>query len=64
MIKCLQLIQVICDDCGTSIMLDKWQDAAKLEWTVPIDGAFQKCPKCTKKYISEVFREIIEPIEP
>jgi len=28
-IKCIDLIQVICDDCGTYIMLNAWQDAAE-----------------------------------
>lgn len=63
MIKCLQLIQVICDDCGTSIMLKRWQDATKLGWAAPIDGAFQKCPRCAKKYIGMIFQQAIEPIE-
>jgi len=56
-IKCIQLTQVICDGCGTSIFIKKWQDARKLDWTAPIDGAFQKCPECTKKYTDKIFRE-------
>ena len=58
-IKCIQLVQVICDDCGKSIMLDKWQDASKLGWAAPIDGAFQRCPECSKKYINKFFQEAI-----
>ena len=56
-IKCINLIQVICDDCGTSIMLETWQEAAKLDWAAPIDGAFQRCPKCTRKYVDGLYRE-------
>ena len=57
MIKCLELIQVICDGCGTSIMLDQWQDAAKLGWAAPIDGAFQRCPKCEEAHKDSIFQE-------
>lgn len=56
-IKCIQLVQVICDDCGKSIMLEKWQDARKLDWAAPIDGAFQRCPECSKKYKDKIFQE-------
>ena len=56
-IKCIKLIQVICDVCGRSIMLDNWQDASKLGWAAPIDGAFQKCPECNKKYVDKIFQE-------
>ena len=56
-IKCINLAQVICDDCGKSILLEKWQEAAKLGWAAPIDGAFQRCPVCSEKYIEKIFRE-------
>jgi len=56
-IKCINLTQVICDDYGESILLVNWQDARKLEWTAPNDGAFQRCPSCSKKYKEEIFRQ-------
>ncbi len=55
-IKCINLVQVICDDCGTSIMLDTWQAASKLGWDAPIDGAFQRCPVCSEKHTQALFR--------
>lgn len=56
-IKCIQLVQVICDDCGKSIFLEKWRDAAKLGWAAPIDGGMQKCPPCLEKYKDKIFAE-------
>ena len=56
-IKCINLVQVICDDCGESIFLKTWQEAKHLGWTVPIDGAFQSCPECSKKYTNKIFQE-------
>lgn len=56
-IKCINLVQVICDDCDDSIMLKTWQEAKHLGWAVPIDGAFQRCPKCTKAYTNKIFAE-------
>ena len=56
-IKVISLNQVICDDCGKSIMLEKWRDATKLGWAVPNDGAFQKCDVCADKYKEKIFRE-------
>ena len=58
MIKGIQLIQIMCDSCRKSIFLEHWKDAAKLGWCVPIDGAFQKCPECTKKYKEKLFNEV------
>jgi len=29
-IKCINLVQVICDDCGESIFLKTWQEAKHL----------------------------------
>jgi len=52
-IKCVNLVQVTCDDCGTMLMLEAWQDAAKLGWAAPIDGAFQRCPECSDKFIAQ-----------
>ncbi len=57
MIKMIELVQVICDDCGDSIMLKSWQEASKLDWAAPIDGAFQRCPKCKKCYVDKLFAE-------
>jgi len=51
MIKCLNLVQVICDDCGETVILKTWQSAKLLGWVVPNDGALQRCPLCSKKYI-------------
>ena len=56
-VKVISLAQVICDDCGKSIMLESWRDAAKLGWAVPNDGAFQKCNVCIVKYKEKIFRE-------
>lgn len=56
-IKCINLVQVICDDCGDSIMLKTWQEAKHLGWCVPCDGAIQQCPKCLKIYKDKIFTE-------
>ena len=56
-IKCINLVQVICDDCGDSIMLKTWQEAKHLGWAVPCDGAFQRCPSCSKKFTDKIFAE-------
>ena len=49
MIICLNLVQVVCDDCHATVILEQWQHASKLGWAAPIDGAFQRCPKCSQK---------------
>ena len=56
-IKCINLVQVICDDCGKSILLENWQEASKLGWAAPIDGAVQQCPPCLEKYKDKIFAE-------
>ena len=56
-IKCFNLTQVICDDCGKSVILEKWRDAAKLGWAVPNDGAFQRCLKCTEAHKNRLFQD-------
>ena len=56
-IKCINLIQVICDDCAKTIMLPRWQDAPKLGWIAPIDGAFQRCKECGEKHAERLFAE-------
>ncbi len=57
-IKCVNLDQVSCDDCNEIILIKKWPDARKLGWAVPNDGAFQRCPACTKKYLDNLMLEI------
>lgn len=57
MIICLNLVQVVCDDCHETVLLKNWQDAKKLDWAVPNDGAFQRCPECSKKHVDKLFQE-------
>jgi len=56
-IKCIHLVQVICDDCGKSIFLEGWRDASKLGWEAPCDGAIQRCPSCLEKYKDKLFAQ-------
>ena len=56
-LKYIHLTQVICDRCGKSIMLMRWQDATKLGWAAPIDGAVQHCPDCNEQHRSKLFAE-------
>ncbi len=58
MIICLTGVQVVCDDCKATITLDRWQDAPKVGWTAPIDGAFQRCPKCAKARSAQLFAQV------
>lgn len=57
MIICLSLVQVVCDDCRETVILKNWRDAKELGWAVPIDGAFQRCPGCSKKQHDRLFQE-------
>ena len=56
-LKSINLMQIICDDCGDSIMLKTWQEAKHLGWAVPCDGAVQQCPPCLEKYKNKIFAE-------
>ena len=56
-IKCINLVQVICDDCGDSIMLKTWQEAKHLGWAFPCAGAHQQCPPCFEKYKNKIFAD-------
>ncbi len=58
MIICLNLVQVVCDDCPATVILEEWQHARKLGWTVPNDGAFQRCPKCSQKHHDKLSQEV------
>lgn len=49
---------VVCDDCRHCIVLDRWQDAAKLGWAAPCDGGVQKCPACVKLHAQALERQI------
>jgi len=57
MIRCINLVAVTCDGegCQEVVVLKRWLDAVKLDWSAPIDGDFQLCPRCAKKRTSEVF---------
>ena len=58
MIICLNMVQVVCDDCRQeTVILKQWQHASKLGWAAPIDGAFQRCPGCSKKRHDKLFQE-------
>jgi len=56
-IRCINVVQVVCDLCGKTIFLERWQDAAKLGWCAPCDGMFQWCPKCLEKERAKMFAE-------
>lgn len=59
MIICIKKVQVICDKChDETVILRTWQEAKKLGWTVPIDGAFQWCPQCAKLEQERIGTEI------
>ena len=58
MIIRLNLVQVVCDDCKQeTVILKQWQHASKLGWAVPIDGACQRCPGCSKKWHDKLFQD-------
>jgi len=57
MIRVIETQIVICDKCGKTIAIPKWQDVSRYGWCVPPDGAFQWCPKCLKLYKQKRFEE-------
>ncbi len=54
---CTNAVFVKCDRCKEMLMLKHWQDARKLGWIVPNDGAFQYCPKCNEARTKKMFQE-------
>ena len=47
-IKTVTKIQVGCQDCEATILVDHWHDAREHGWAVPADGMLQLCPVCVR----------------
>lgn len=52
-----EMCLVTCDKCPAYIIIPRWQDASKLGWSAPIDGAFQWCPGCTKAHVDGLVQQ-------
>ena len=62
-IKTVQAVEVGCNHCPGTILVEHWRDASKFGWAVPVDGQLQLCPRCLEAHKRAIFGDAVKPVQ-